>query len=255
MQDPTNNHNGETPAGLSESSNRLATKPARPVRAETIEWEVRDIARRYQRWRKTAVESALAVIDLGERLAKLKRRVDAVRPPFNWTEFVEAQTHFPALRTVQRLMAGAEAKEDPLLSVDPAAWLAKVWGNSKKRRNDVFGENGKGGKTGEGGVYPEGTGADEYDPDKGVPFDSKKKNNKQHGGPRFNPPFFPDKGKPEFAGFKELAKYLESAFFASRAYTPEVKLDFIEQMVRYLEDRREKIAAKAAKAEKTEKTD
>jgi hypothetical protein len=107
-----------------------APPPNRAVKDSTIEWEVRDISRRYKRWRKTAVESALQVIDLGERLVRLKRHVEEAYGPDHWTGFVDAQSDFPALRTAQKFMAGFKAKDDALLSTDPAAWLAKIWNNT-----------------------------------------------------------------------------------------------------------------------------
>jgi hypothetical protein len=223
-----------------------AKPPKRVPSAETIEWEVRDISRRYKRWRRTAIESALAVIDLGERIARLKRHIEAVSGYGHWTEFVEKiEIDFPALRTCQKFMAGAEAKDDPLLSTDAVAWLARIWGN--KGGGSGSGQKrlkGASGKWGRGGTDSEGTEGDDPSKEDDEPFD-----NSQSGGPGFNPGFFPDQGKPAFTGFKNLARYLNEAFFESPAITTQEKLRFIEETVSWLEGRRKAIAAQIAQTE------
>ena len=211
-----------------------AAKPAKRVpSAETIDWEVRDIKRRYKRWRATAAENALAIIDIGERLAKLKGEVEAAYSYGHWTEFVASRAEdLPPIRTCQKFMAGAEAKDDPLLSTDPMAWAAKVWGNKPKPkggdRNAVDGASDK------------------------KREDDNKADNRQSGGHGFSPGFFPDQGKPAFTGFKNLARYLNEAFFESPAITATEKLRFIEETVAWLEGRWKAIAARNDQIEKTE---
>jgi hypothetical protein len=64
---------------------------------------------------------------------------------------------------------------------------------------------------------------------------------KQHGGEGFSPSFFPDKGKPGFLGFKNLVAVLEADFFSSENYTRQAKLEFLDELIKWLKDRREKL--------------
>ena len=64
---------------------------------------------------------------------------------------------------------------------------------------------------------------------------------KQHGGEGFRPSFFPDKGHPGFLGFKNLVAVLEAEFFGSKNVTQEAKLEFVDQLIKWLKDRREKL--------------
>ena len=187
---------------------------------------MRDINRRYKKWRATAVETALAIIDLGERLAKLKRHVEVARGYGHWEAFVADRAEFlPPIRTCQKFMFGAESKDDPLLSTDPLAWAPKIWGNKPKAaakdRNAVD------------GASKERTGDD-----------------KQSGGPGFNPGFDPEKKtKPAFLEFKNLVAALEVEFFGSETITAKEKLQFIEELIRWLEGRRNSIAAASEKTD------
>jgi hypothetical protein len=70
---------------------------------------------------------------------------------------------------------------------------------------------------------------------------SKRSLPEDDGGKRFAPEFFPDKGKPGFLGFKNLVATLEADFFESENYTRQAKLEFLDELIKWLEDKREKL--------------
>jgi hypothetical protein len=67
----------------------------------------------------------------------------------------------------------------------------------------------------------------------------------QSGGAKFNPGFehsedfeedtFEEKGKPGMFYYKKFVQVLDRHFFGSVDYTLEAKLEFIDELIRYLE--------------------
>jgi hypothetical protein len=103
--------------------------------------EIDDLNERHERILRAAADVARQVIELGERLREVKTKIRHGK----WVPFVEQNLKF-SMRTVQRYMKAAEQKYDPILSYDPAEFMARIWGNKpeleegekiKKGKNDV----------------------------------------------------------------------------------------------------------------------
>jgi hypothetical protein len=189
---------------LDESDSTLDSRKGRTVKPETIEWEVKDIRNRYRKWKGTVAETARGIIDLGERLTKLKGHVRAAEGYGSWEGFVEPRAEvgdLPPLRTCQKFMAGWADRDNPLLGTEPAAWVARVWGN-RKVKSAVDGAS------------------------------AKRSDDNQSGGPGFNPSFDPA-GKPGLAEYAERIKLLNEAFLANPEASGSEKRDFLVELVRW----------------------
>jgi len=148
MQDTSNSSNPESGAGKAAA----VAKPVKPISKSEIEY----VNQTYKRILRTAVEVARQIIELGERLAKIKARVEAREGYRAWGPWAVANLEF-SLRTAQKFMKAAEDKH--LFGVlSPEDFMARVWGHKPKElknkedntedRNDASG--GASGGKGEG---------------------------------------------------------------------------------------------------------
>jgi DUF3102 family protein len=202
----------------------LAQTPAkrsRLIREKISQKLIDEINERHDRIKRSASEIAREVVELGQILTQVKKSIRHGK----WLPFVEKNLGFTD-RTATRYMRAAERIDDPLLSLDPAKFLAGVWGNEPKQ---IEGEEGV--KKGKSDV------TSDFD-EEGEEDENDDKDLKQHGGEGFEPSFFPDKGKPGFLGFKNLIAALERQFLGSEGFTVEAKLTFIGELIKWLEDRK-----------------
>jgi len=188
------------------------SKRTRVIREKINQTEIDDINARHARIIRSAAEMAREIIELGERLTSVKNRLRHGK----WLAFVEKNFEFTA-RTATRYMRAAEQKYDPMLSIDPAEFMARIWGNEPKQLTE--GEGIKSDVTSD-------------------LIEEDEEDYSQHGGPGFEPSFFPDKGQPGFLGFKNIVKVLETEFFGSADFTREAKLEFLNELISWLEAKR-----------------
>jgi Protein of unknown function (DUF3102) len=224
MQDDSNPN--PPPAQAPEKRSRL-------IREKISQKVIDDINERHDRIRRSASEIAREVVELGQILTRVK---DSMRHG-KWLPFVEKNLRFTD-RTATRYMRAAERIDDPLLSLDPAKFLAGVWGHEPKQI-----EEGKGVKKGKSDAASdfenEGEGEDD------------ETGEKQHGGPGFTG-LFPDKGKAALFNFKNLQGVLDREFFDSEDITLEAKLTFVTELTNYLESRRKIFSARLERQKEKE---
>lgn len=184
------------------------------TRTKISQKEIKDVNDRYRRFAQSAADVARQAIELGDILLSMKART----AHGGWLRFIEQNFAFTS-RTATRLMRAAEKKYDPMLSFDPAEFMARMWGNEPKQLEDSEGDTrGKSDVTSD----LDDESSDEDD-------------DSQHGGAGFDPGFTPDKHRPGFFNYKNLVAYLEANFFGSPEIALQAKLDFIRELVRWLE--------------------
>jgi hypothetical protein len=195
-------------------------QPLKLTRDKITQREIDEINTRHDRIVRSAAEIAREIIELGELLISVKSRTRHGK----WLVFVQKNLRFSA-RTATRYMRAAEQKYDPILSLDPAEFMARVWGNESKQLEDE--EKVKKGKS---------------DVTSDLTEEEDEEDQSQHGGPGFEPEFFPDKGKAACLSFKNFVQVLEEQFLGSNDYTRQAKLDFLNELIRWLGSRRETLS-------------
>ena len=153
------------------------------------------------------------ILFIGGRLAKMR---DKKVPYGSWTSFI--QRTFPlSVKTANIWIRAWEGRDTELAVNDWEGYMRALYGNEPKKLKASSKKSLQ---------------EDNDDDDEDL---------KQHGGEGFAPSFFPDKGKPGFLGFKNLVAVLEAEFFGSKNVTQEAKLEFVDQLIKWLKDRREKL--------------
>ena len=151
------------------------------------------------------------ILFIGGRLAKMR---DTKIPYGRWTSFV--QRTFPlSIKTANIWIRAWEGRDTELAVNDWDGYMRALYGNEPKKLKSSSTKKSL-----------------QEDDDEDL---------KQHGGEGFSPGFFPDKGKPGFLGFKNLVATLEADFFESENYTRQAKLEFLDELIKWLEDKREKL--------------
>jgi Protein of unknown function (DUF3102) len=216
------------PPDPGQSLNPPATR-TRVTREKVSQKIIDEINERHDRIVRSAADTARGIIELGELLTRVKSQMRHGK----WLPFVERNFRFTA-RTATRYIKAYEQRYDPILGFDPTEFMARVWGNESKQLEE--------GKKGKSDVTSD---LDDDETD-----DEDRDDLKQHGGPGFEPGFFPDKGKAGFYGFKNLVGHLEREFFGSADYTLKTKLDFINELISWLETIRKNLSTRDANPQK-----
>jgi hypothetical protein len=199
----------------------VPAKRVRVSRDRISQKEIDDLNARHARIARSTFEIAREIIELGEKLAAVKARIGHGK----WIPFVEKNLHY-SMRTVQRYIKAAEQKHN-LAFLDPEEFMARIWGNTPKQL-----------KAGEGDTIDKNDVTSHFDEDEDADEDIDD-DVTQHGGPGFEPGFFPDKGKPDFFVFKNFVALLEGHFFGSKSVTTDAKLEFVTELISWLENRKE----------------
>jgi hypothetical protein len=203
----------------------LAETPAKRIRVNSdriTQKEIDDANSRHERIIRSAAETVRQVIELGRILITFKKRVSHGK----WIPFVERNLKFQ-MRAAQRYMQAAE-EYNAMTDLDPAEFMAKIWGHKPKQLKD-----------GEQEATDKNDAASHLDEDEDEDDDVT-----QHGGPGFEPGFFPDKGKPDFFVFKNFVALLEGHFFGSENVTTDAKLKFVTELISWLEHRKGKLTVR-----------
>jgi hypothetical protein len=171
--------------------------------------DVDAVLKRFGRMKKRLYED---IVFMGGKLAKMKK----VLRHGQWGPWVERTFPF-SIRTATTWIQAWEGRDSELALNDPDAYMSLLWGNEPTKKLKA----------------PKAASEREED-------------DEQSGGEGFTaglgePTFFADKGKPGFFGFKKLAGTLDKEFFESTAYTFEEKLEFINQLIKWLENKKKNL--------------
>lgn len=159
------------------------------------------------------------ILFVGARLAKIRDRL----PHGRWGKFVEL--NFPlSIKTATIWIRAWEGRSSELAILDWDAYMRQLYGNEPKKKQLPLGAK---------------------DQDQ----DEDDKDTQQSGGEGFKPGFesedqevFIDKGRPVVYHYKRLITLIEQQFLISPEYSLEDKLEFITDLINWLETQRTNLA-------------
>ena len=156
------------------------------------------------------------ILFIGGKFAKMRDKI----PHGRWGSYIKRNFDL-SIKTANIWIRAWENRGCALAVNDWAAYIRKLYGNEPKKLKASSRK------------WP-----DERDED-----DDRQSGGEGFGAGLGEPTIFADKGKPGFYGFKNLAAMLDHDFFQSKAITRETKLEFIAELMKWLENKKKNLRA------------